>query len=97
MSANPRSLATRCAHGGASGRGPGGANAPFQRPIVQSTIFDLGTSEDAEAIFSGARKGYAYSRFGNPSVEGLADMIADMEGALERLSPVRATPPCCAR
>ena len=52
---------------------------------MQSTIFDLGTSDDAEAIFSGARKGYAYSRFGNPSVEGLAEMIAEMEGGAEAL------------
>lgn len=80
MSTNPRQLATRCAHGGASRRGPDGANAPFQRPIAQSTIFDLGTSAEAEAIFSGSRKGYAYSRFGNPSVEVLAEMLADMEG-----------------
>ena len=60
MSTDPHRLATRCAHGGASRHGPGGANEPFQRPIVQSTIFDLGTSAEAEAIFSGARKGYAY-------------------------------------
>src|ERR1035438_7704062 len=80
VSADSRRLATRCAHAGASRRGPGGANEPFQRPIVQSTIFDLGTSAEAEAIFSGARKGYAYSRFGNPSVNALAEMIAEIEG-----------------
>ena len=81
----PRRLATRCAHAGASRRGPGGANEPFQRPIVQSTIFDLGTSAEAEAIFSGTRKGYAYSRFGNPSVDALAEMITGMEGGAEAL------------
>ena len=85
MSGGPRHLATRCAHGGASRRGPGGANAPFQQPIAQSTIFDLGTSAEAEAIFSGARKGYAYSRFGNPTVEGLGEMVADLEGGAEAL------------
>lgn len=85
MSAVPQRLPTRCAHGGASRRGPGGANEPFQRPIVQSTIFDLGTSAEAEAVFSGARKGYAYSRFGNPTVEVLAAMIADLEGGAEAL------------
>src|ERR1035441_538158 len=85
MSADRRRLATRCAHGGASRRSPGVTNAPFQPPIVQSTIFNLGTSEDAEAIFSGTRKGYAYSRFGNPSVEGLAEMIAELEGGAEAL------------
>src|SRR5664279_2071836 len=80
MSANPRHLATRCAHGGTSRRGQDEANAPFQHPIVQSTIFNLGTSDEAEAIFSGAGKGYAYSRFGNPSVDALAEMLAEIEG-----------------
>ena len=85
VSADPKRLATRCAHGGASRRGTDGSNEPFQRPIAQSTIFDLGTSVEAEAIFSGARKGYAYSRFGNPSVDALAGMIADLEGGAEAL------------
>jgi cystathionine beta-lyase/cystathionine gamma-synthase len=78
-------LATRCAQAGASRHGSAGGNEPFQRPIAQSTIFGLGTSADAEAIFSGARKGYAYSRFGNPSVEALAEVIADLEGGAEAL------------
>ncbi|MFN8628038.1 MAG: PLP-dependent aspartate aminotransferase family protein [Candidatus Binatia bacterium] len=85
MSTRAYRLATRCAHGGARRRGNDGANEPFQQPIVQSTIFDLGRAADAEAIFSGARKGYAYSRFGNPSVEALAEAIADMEGGAEAL------------
>jgi cystathionine gamma-synthase len=85
VNTEPFHLATRCAHGGASGRESGKANEPFQQAIVQSTVFDLGTSAEAEAIFSGARKGYAYSRFGNPSVDALAKMIADMEGGAEAL------------
>ena len=64
---------------------PGGTNKPFQQPIAQSTIFDLGTSEEAEEIFSGKRKGYSYSRFGNPSVEVLAEAIASLEGGAEAL------------
>ncbi len=73
-------LATRCAHGGASRKLGGRTNAPFQEPIAQSTLFNLGSTEDAEAIFSGARKGYAYTRFGNPSVDLLAATLADLEG-----------------
>ncbi len=75
----PTGMATRCAHAGTRLRGEK-ANAPFQPAIAQSTIFDLGSSEDAEAIFSGARPGFAYSRFGNPTVELLAQAIADLEG-----------------
>jgi O-acetylhomoserine/O-acetylserine sulfhydrylase-like pyridoxal-dependent enzyme len=40
----------------------------------------LGTSAEAEAIFSESRKRYAYSRFGNPSVDTLAEVLADIEG-----------------
>lgn len=72
-------IATRCVHVGTRRAVPGG-NAAFQPPIVQSTIFDLGSSADAEAIFSGARPGFAYSRFGNPTVELLAEAIAELEG-----------------
>ena len=72
-------LATRCAHAGAP-RADDGANAPFSPPIVQSTIFGLGTAAEAEALFTGARPGYAYSRFGNPTVERLAAALADLEG-----------------
>lgn len=81
MDHSPRrlDLATRCARAGAAGSSHAG-NAPVQAPIAQSAIFDLGTSEDAEAIFSGARKGYAYTRFGNPTVETLAATLADLEG-----------------
>src|SRR6185437_10232577 len=85
MSADLLRLATRCAHGGASRGGSDRPNEPFQQAIVQSTVFDLGTSAEAEAIFSGTRKGYAYSRFGNPSVDALAKIIADMEGGAEAL------------
>ena len=78
-------LATRCAHGGVRDHRSNNANAPIQPPIVQSSIFDLGTSAEAEAIFSGAHQGFAYSRFRNPTVDGLATMIADMESGAEAL------------
>lgn len=71
-------FATRCARAGTHPRIAG--NVPVQPPIVQSAIFDLGTSADAEAIFSGARPGYAYARFGNPTVDALARALADLEG-----------------
>ena len=84
MSTTPHRFATRCAHAGAKRTG-GGGNEAVQPPIVQSAIFDLGSSADADAIFSGARKGYAYSRFGNPTVDALARTLADLEGGAEAL------------
>lgn len=74
----PYRLATRCARAGGVHREKGG-NVPVQPAIHQGAIFDLGSPEDAEAIFSGARKGYAYSRFGNPTVEALARSLAELE------------------
>jgi cystathionine beta-lyase/cystathionine gamma-synthase len=84
VNTKPHHFATRCAHAG-SKRSGGGKNEPVQPPIVQSAIFDLGGSADAEAIFSGARKGYAYSRFGNPTVDALARTLADLEGGAEAM------------
>lgn len=83
---NPPSLrlATRCARAGSAPRNAR-ANAPVQPPIVQSAIFDLGGTEDAEALFSGARSGYAYSRFGNPTVDALGRALADLEGGADAL------------
>ena len=74
-----RRFATRCARAGARSE-TGGKNEPVQPPIVQSAIFDLGDAADAEAIFSGARPGFAYTRFGNPTVEALARTLAELEG-----------------
>ncbi len=72
-------LNTQCARAGSVSHRPG-ANEPVQPAIVQSAIFDLGGTEDAEAIFSGARQGYAYTRFGNPTVEDLGRVLAGLEG-----------------
>jgi len=84
MKATPHRFATRCAHAGAKRTGEA-ENEPVQPPIVQSAIFNLGNIAAAEAIFSGAHKGYAYSRFGNPTVEALACTLADLEGGAEAL------------
>ncbi|HYD83271.1 MAG TPA: aminotransferase class I/II-fold pyridoxal phosphate-dependent enzyme [Opitutus sp.] len=84
MSEPAHRFATLCARAGTQRR-DAAANAPVQPPIVQSAIFDLGGTDDAEAIFSGARKGYAYSRFGNPTVDALARTLAVFEGGADAL------------
>lgn len=61
---------------------------------MQTTLFDLGTAEDAEALFSGRQAGYTYTRFGNPTVERLAAVLAQLEtgaGALITASGNAAT------
>ena len=77
------SIDTLCAHLGSEYSGS--ELGPFQTPIAQSTLFDLGTSEQAEELFAGLRNGYAYSRFGNPTVDVLAKALAALEGGTEAL------------
>lgn len=79
-SPEPSDVFTLCAHAGCASPTSAGQNSPVVKAIYQSTTFALGTAADAEAIFSGERKGYSYSRFGNPSVDALAQVIAQLEG-----------------
>ncbi|MDQ8183123.1 aminotransferase class I/II-fold pyridoxal phosphate-dependent enzyme [Pelagicoccus sp. SDUM812005] len=73
---NSTRMQTQCAHLG--GRPTG--NEPFVPAIAQSTVFNLGTAAEAEAIFAGETPGYAYTRFGNPTVQKLADAVQELEG-----------------
>ncbi len=75
-------FATHCIHGCPD---TNVTNSPVQPSIAQTSIFRLGSSADAEAIFSGSKAGYVYSRFGNPTVAELAQMIAELEGGGEAL------------
>ncbi len=83
MNSRSRSVETLCAHAGALSRERRGGNAPYIVPITQTTLFELGSSEEAEALFSGREPGFTYTRFGNPTVQHLASVIADLEGGAE--------------
>ena len=76
--------ATLCARAGVPAQ-PAAANEPVQPPIVQSAIFRLDGTDDAESLFSGDRPGHAYTRFGNPGLEAADDLLADLERALAAL------------
>ncbi len=81
---NPRfAIDTRCAHAGSNIED--GTNPPFQAAIAQTSLFRLGTSVAAEAIFSGNSPGFAYTRFGNPTVDHFAECIAELEGGSNAL------------
>ena len=76
-------IQTRAAHAGMTKED--GTNPPAVLPITQTSLFRLGTSDDADAIFTGARPGYMYSRFGNPTVDALAAAVADLERGKDAL------------
>ena len=67
---------TKCVQ---SGYRPGNGE-PRQIPIVQSTTFKYGTSEDMGKLFDLEASGYFYTRLQNPTNDYVAAKIADMEG-----------------
>ncbi len=55
-------------------------------PIYQTSTFAFDSAEQGAALFAGERKGYIYSRMGNPTVEGLEKSIAALEGGYAGLA-----------
>ena len=72
---NPH-IETICVQGGYR---PGNGE-PRQIPIVQSTTFKYDTSEDMGKLFDLEAEGYFYSRLQNPTCDGVAKKIAQLEG-----------------
>lgn len=54
-------------------------NPPHQLPIYASSSFAFENLEQGIDIFSGKKAGHLYSRYGNPTVETVADKIANLE------------------
>jgi methionine-gamma-lyase len=61
---------------------------PHQLPIYATSSFEFSSLEEGIAVFKGDQKGDIYSRFGNPTIDGVAAKIArlalhgtDQEGA----------------
>lgn len=55
-------------------------------PIYQTSTFGFDSAEQGAAIFNGSRKGYIYSRMGNPTVEALENAIAALEHGAKGLA-----------
>ena len=70
-------IETTCVQGGYCP----GSGEPRQIPIVQSTTFKYDTSEDMGKLFDLEAEGYFYSRLQNPTCDGVAKKIAQLEGA----------------
>lgn len=59
---------------------------PAVPPIFQTSTFAFDSAERGAELFAGKRKGYIYSRMGNPTVEGLENSIAALEGGAKALA-----------
>lgn len=70
------SIETTCVQGGYSPK----SGEPRQIPIIQSTTFKYGTSEDMGKLFDLEASGYFYSRLQNPTCDTVAARICALEG-----------------
>ncbi len=57
-----------------------GNGEPRQIPIIQSTTFKYGSSEEMGKLFDLEADGYFYSRLANPTCDAVAARIAALEG-----------------
>lgn len=71
-------LATNAAQAGA--RVPKPDFSPTVAPIYPSVSYTYEDMDDLDGVFAGTRKGYVYSRYGNPTVGALEDAVAVLEG-----------------
>ena len=69
-------IETKCVQGGYSPK----SGEPRQIPIIQSTTFKYGTSEDMGKLFDLEASGYFYSRLQNPTCDTVAARICELEG-----------------
>jgi cystathionine beta-lyase/cystathionine gamma-synthase len=76
---SPLRPATRAVHGGE--RMDVRPAIPTVNPIHLSTSYVFESSDDLDAVFVDPSAGYAYGRFGNPTVRALEEAMAAVENA----------------
>ena len=54
-------------------------NESHQLPIYATSSFAFENLQQGIDIFSGKKEGHLYSRYGNPTIETVADKIANLE------------------
>lgn len=72
------SMQTLAIHAGEEPDPTTGALVP---PLVLATTFQMGSTENGAALFSGEKEGYVYTRWANPTVSVLERRVAALEGA----------------
>lgn len=55
------------------------SNPPQQLPLHLSSSFSFENVEDSIEIFEGRSNGYVYGRYGNPTIDAVADRLAALE------------------
>jgi methionine-gamma-lyase len=60
---------------------------PHQLPIYATSSFAFESVEDTVDVFTGQKSGHSYSRYGNPTIDTVADKIARLEAFGSDISP----------
>src|SRR5437764_6886814 len=71
-------IATQVVHSGAKDKTPTGQ--PTITPIYASATYTYESMDDIDKVFAGEKPGYIYTRYGNPTVAALEDVIRTVEG-----------------
>lgn len=74
-------IETMCVHAGIE-REKFGSVTP---PIYQTSTFEFNSAEEGAAFFGGDKKGYIYTRMGNPTIEAMENCVAELEGGVKSL------------
>ncbi len=67
---------TLCVHSGQPETGPG----PVVTPIYATSTFRFRSAQHGADLFAGREQGYIYTRMLNPTVKGLENCVASLEG-----------------
>ena len=78
MKAMGRSVESICA---SAGRDVESVNRPLMAPIYQGSVFEVESLEQLDDIYAGREDGFIYTRDGNPNVETLEGIVAELEDA----------------
>jgi methionine-gamma-lyase len=78
-----RSAATACIH---AGQHPDPETGAVSVPIYQSSTFAFDSADQGADLFAGRRKGYIYTRLGNPTTAALEKSVAYLEGGVGALA-----------
>jgi cystathionine gamma-synthase/methionine-gamma-lyase len=74
----PLNITTQLVHAGERNAPPVGA--PVSTPIYATATFTYDSMTEVDQVFSGEKKGYVYTRYGNPTTAALEEAINVLEG-----------------
>ncbi|HEY6045605.1 MAG TPA: PLP-dependent aspartate aminotransferase family protein, partial [Pyrinomonadaceae bacterium] len=70
-------IATQVVHAGEPDAAPAGQ--PTAIPIYASSTFTYKSMDEIDKVFAGEKSGYIYTRYGNPTVAALENVICEIE------------------